>query len=102
MGTDTHRVIVGDRTAVLEAADRVQIQVARDRTKRGGAIRRGAREALIVAGGVGGQEGVRSGEVADAREAELTDHPILEGAAEALDAAFRLRRRGGDPLDAEF
>lgn len=102
MGTDAHRVIIADSAAVLEAADRVQIQVTRDRTKRGGAIRRGAREALIVAGDVGGQKGVRSGEVADAREAELTDQPILEGSAEALDAAFRLRRRGGDPLDAEF
>ncbi len=102
MGTDVHGVIVADRTAVFEAADRVQIHVARDRTKRGGAMRRGTREALIVASDVGGQKGVCSSEVGDAREAELTDQPILKGAAEALDAAFRLRRRGGDPLDAEF
>ncbi len=102
MGTDVHGVIVADCTAVLEAADRVQIHVARDRTKRGGALRRGAGEALIVAGEVRGQKGIRSGEVGDVREAELTDQPILEGAAEALDTAFRLRRRGGDPLDAEF
>src|SRR3989442_7975192 len=60
MGADVHGVIVADRTAVLEAADRVQIHVARDRTKRGSVMRRGAREALIVAGEGGGGEGVFS------------------------------------------
>lgn len=59
MGTDVHRVIVTDCAAVLEAADRVQIPMVGDRTKRGDALRRGAGEALIVAGEVGGQKSVR-------------------------------------------
>ncbi len=102
MGTDVHGVIVADRAAILEAADRVQIPVAGDWTKRGDALRGGTGKALIVAGDVGGQKGVRASEVADAREAELTDQAILEDSAQAFDAAFRLRRGGGDPLDAEF
>lgn len=45
---------------------------------------------------------VRAGEITDIGKAKLTDQSILEGAAEPLDPAFRLRRRGGNPLDAKL
>lgn len=99
---EAHRVVVLDGPQVLEAADGVQVEVRRDRTKRRRPVCGRACEALIVARDVGGEEGVRAREVSDAGQAQFTDQSILEGAAGPLDASLGLGRRGGDPLDAQF
>ena len=97
-----HRVVVGDGPPVLEAADGVQIEGARDRTKGRRPLGCRTGEALIVARDVAREEGCGPGEVADAGEAELTDQAILEGAPDAFDATLRLRRRSGDPGDTQL
>lgn len=45
---------------------------------------------------------LRLGERGRPGEAQLRDEAVLEGAEEALDAAFRLGRVGADPVDAQF
>jgi hypothetical protein len=97
-----HRVVVLDGAQVFEAADGVEVAVGRQRAKGRPSFSGGAGEATIVAGDVGGEEGVGAGEVADAGEAQFTDQPILESTAHALHATFGLGRRGRDPLDAQF
>lgn len=97
-----HRVVIGDGPAVLEAADRVQIEGTGDRAKGRRPLGRRTGEAAIVANDVAREESVGAGEVADAGKAELTDQAILKGAPDAFDAALRLRRGGRDPGDAQF
>ena len=95
-------VVVGDRAFVLEAADVVERHTGRHRAIRGVRIGRGVGKASIVPWEERGEDGVGLGARARVRTAEFTDQAILEGAPEALDAAFGLGGGGRDPADAEF
>jgi hypothetical protein len=98
---EAHRVVVLDGAQVLEAADGVEVEIGGQKPEGCLSFCRGPGEATIMAGDVGGEEGVGAGEVADTGEAEFTHQPILEGPTHPLDAALGLRGGGGDPLDAE-
>ena len=102
MGPEAHRVVILDGAQVLKAADGGEVEAGGQGPEGRRSFSRGPSEAAIVARDVGGEEGVRPGEVGDAGEAEFTDQPILEGAADPLDAAFGLGGGGGDPLDAQL
>lgn len=102
MRSEAHGVVVAHAATVLEAAHRGEIETVRDGTKGGGSLRRGASEALIMAGQIGREEGIGTGEIVDPGEAQFADQAILEGAPEALDAALGLGRGGRDPLDAQL
>ena len=58
-------------------------------------------EAPIVVGEELRQEGVGGLARGDAAQAEADDQAILQGAPQPFDAAFGLRRAGGDVADAE-
>lgn len=96
------RVVVGDDARVLKAEDGI-----RDEMGGPGAIgalrpRRGPGKARIVAAEESREEGVRRVFVGDARKAQLSHEPILQGAKDALNAALGLRTGGGHPVDPEF
>lgn len=97
-----HRIIGCDGPAVLEAEDRLGIQVGRPgaegRRGLGGVLGEARVEALqeVRQERLGAVDGV------DAGQAHLRDEAILQGLEEPLDAAFGLGRGGGDPGDAEL
>ena len=99
---DLDGVVVLDGALVLEAADAVEVTLGRSRPPSGFEVRRGLREAGIVARekpvehALGLRQGARLG------EAELDDQAILEGAEEPLDSSLRLWGMRTDPTDAEF
>lgn len=96
------RVIVLDGAPVLEGADPVEGGLGRRWTPGWFRLRGGVGEARIVAWEKPIEYPLGFFERTGMREAQLDHEAILEGAKEALDAAFPLRRRGRDPADAEF
>jgi hypothetical protein len=101
MFAEPHRVVIGDDALVGEAADVVEDLLGRQWAIRGVRIRRSAGKARIVARKESRQDGVGVLERSGPRTAEFADEAILEGAPQALDAAFGLGRGGRDPADAE-
>lgn len=99
---ELHGVITLDGALVLEAADAVEVFLGRSRPPGGVEVRRGLREAGIVAREKPVEHALGLGEGACLGEAELDDQAILEGAEEPLDPPFGLRGVGTDPPDAEF
>ncbi len=95
-------VVVGDDPRVLETKDGVGVKPAGPGAIGGRALRRGTREAGIVAGEEIGEEGIGRLPVSNAGETEFDDEPILEGAEEAFNAPFGLRTGGRDPGDAKL
>lgn len=95
-----HRVVVLHRAPVLEAADAVEVR--RRRAPSGHRMSRGQGEAGVVAGEKSIEDALRVRQRAGLGKAQLDHEAILEGAEEPLDAAFSLRRPGGDPANAEF
>lgn len=102
VGSEGDGIVVAHGAHVLEAEDAVEVALTRPGPIGGCRLGRRLREASIVAGEEAGQEGVRVVLLPDARETQFADQAILEGAADALDAALGLRRGGGDPLDARI
>lgn len=95
-------VVVGDDALVGEAADIVEDLLRSERSIRDVRIGRGVSKACIVAGEETRQDRVGLFEGAGTRAPQFADKPAVEGAPQAFDAAFGLRRRGGDPADAEL
>ena len=99
---ELHGVIVLDGALVLEGADAVEVSLGRGRPPGRLRVRRGLREAGIVAweksveDALGLREGTRLG------EPELDDEAILQGAKEPLDPSLRLRGVRADPADTEL
>lgn len=99
---ELHGVVVLDGALVLEGADALKVAVGRGRPPGRLRVRRGLREAGIVAreksveDALGLREGTRLG------EPELDDEAILQGAKEPLDPSLRLRGVRADPADTEF
>lgn len=96
------RVVIGDGGQVLEAEDRIGIEVVRPGAIGGFGLRRRLGEARIVALEEAGKESVGGLRVGDARETEFSDQAILEGTALPLDAPFGLWGRSGNPLNAQL
>ena len=92
-------VVAGDRPRIATAQH--QREIARRAAPRGRRVRGRAREAPVVVGDEQRQEGVGGRACHDPLESELGGQPILQGAPEALDPAFGLRRAGADIPDAE-
>jgi len=86
--TELHGIVVGHGALVGEAADVVEDLLGRQWAIRGGRVRRSAGKARIVARKESRQDGVGVLERSGPRTAEFADEAILEGASEALDAAF--------------
>ena len=93
------RVVTGDEARIAAAQNPMQIawSGAPDAGQRRG---RGS-EAAIVVDDEGGQEGVRGLQGVHTAQAQLADQAILQGAPEAFNAPFSLRRMGSDEGDAE-
>lgn len=100
--SDLDRVVIGDRTLLFEAADRLEDLSARRRSPRGRGIGRRTGEASIVAREKASQHPLGVGKRLRMGEAEFGDEPVLKGAKEPLDAAFGLRGLCGDPADAKL
>lgn len=83
---EAERVVLLDRTLVLEAAD--AIEVRRRGAPRGRWMRRGVREARVVARAEAVEHTLRRLARGRLREAQFGDEPILEGAEESLDPAL--------------
>jgi len=96
------RVVVADGALILEAADALEVGQGRGGPPGRVGMRGRLGEARIVAREKPVHDALGLGEGAGLREAEFGDEAILEGAEEPLDPAFALRRRRGDPADAEF
>src|ERR1700690_26091 len=79
-----------------------QIEAARQTAKVRRGLGGGTGEALVVVGAEVGEHGVGLGQRDSLSEAKFADQAVLAGAPSALDAAFGLRRVGGDLLDAEL
>ncbi len=95
-------VVVAHSPLVLEAADAFEVPRGwRGPPGRLG-LRRRVREAGIVAWEEPVEDALRLGEGAGLGQAQFRDEAILKGAKEPLDPTLALRRRGGDPADAEF
>lgn len=99
---ELHGVIVLDGALVLEGADAVEVSPGRSRAPGGLGVRRGLREAGIVAREKPVEHALGLRERARLGEPELDDQAILEGAKEPLDPSLRLRGMRTDPADAEF
>ncbi len=97
-----HRVIVLDRTPVLEATNAVEVRPGRRGAPRGLRMRGRLCEAGIIAGEKPVEDALRLRERAGAGQAEFDHEAILEGAEQPLDAPFGLRRPGGDPANAQL
>lgn len=97
---ELERIVLADRTSVLEAADAVEIggRGAPGRLRVSGRLR----EARIVAREKPIEHALGVGERAGLREPEFDDEAVLEGAEEALDPSLAFRGRGGDPANAEL
>ena len=95
-------VIVLDRACVLEAADALEVPTRGRRTPGGRGVCGGVRKTRIVAWEKAVEHALGLGEGARLDEAQFGHEAILEGAEEALNPAFALRRLGGDPADAEI
>jgi len=95
-----HGVIVLDSPLVLETAD--VLQVGRRGSPGRIWVRGGQREARVVAREKPVQDALGLGEGPGLGQAQLDDEAILEGAKEAFDAAFGLRRTGGNPANAQL
>ncbi len=102
MRSDGERVVVGDGGEVLEGEDGIGIEGIGPEAIGGLGLGRRLGEARVVALEEAREEGVGVFAGGDVREAQFGHEAILEGAALPLDAPFGLRRRSGDPLDAEF
>src|SRR3989442_4276296 len=94
-------VVAGDDAAVLEAADRADRAPDGQRAPRR-RLARAHREARVVPDEVPRQERVRRGDLRDPGKTQLADQAVLEGAPEALDATFGLRRRSEHHLHLEL
>jgi len=99
---ELHGVIVLDGALVLEGTDAVEVPQDRGRPPGGLGVRRGLREAGIVAWEKAVEHALGLGERARLGKAELDDQAILEGAKEPLDSSLGLGGMSTDPADAEF
>ena len=95
-----HDVVVADHAGMNETADAVQI--FRGGTPGSCGFPRTTGEAAIVVGDKAGQDGIGRVQIASLRQTEFAAEAILQYAPEAFDAAFGLRRAGGDEGDAEL
>src|SRR5580658_769104 len=95
-----HDVVVADRAFVNEAADTVQILGSRAPGFFGFARR--AAEAPVVVRKKSAKDFVGRLEIGGAGQPQFAGEAILKGAPEAFDAAFGLRRVGGNVGDAEL
>ena len=99
---ELERVVVADGAPVLEAADALEFGPGGGRPPRGFGMRRGMREARVIAREKSIEHALGLGQRTGVREAQFCHEAILEGPKEALDATFPLRRGGGNPADPEF
>src|SRR5579871_313684 len=95
-----HNVVVADDALVGKAAD--AFEISGSRPPDGFGFARPASEAAIVVGDEAGQDAVGGIQIGCARQTEFAGEAILEHAPEAFDAAFGLRRLGGEEGDAEL
>ena len=89
-----HDVVVADRAFVNEAAD--SVEVLGSRAPRFFGFTRCAAEAPVVVGKEAAENFIGRLEIAGAGQPQFAGEAILKGAPEAFDAAFGLRRVGGD------
>ena len=101
-GAEGDDVIGADHALVAKTEAAGEIEARGEGSEVALSLASGDGEALIVVGAEAGEDLVGGGEIAGVREAEFADQAVLAGAPGALDAAFGLRRVGGDLLDAEF
>ena len=95
-----HDIVVADRAFVNEAADAFQIPGSGAPGFFG--LAWCAAEAPVVVGKEAAENFVGRWEIARASQPQFAGEAILKGAPEAFDAAFGLRRAGGDVGDAEL
>lgn len=99
---ELHGIVVGHNALVGEAANIVEDLGRGQGAIRGAWIGGRLGEARIVAGEEARQDRVGLLEGTRPRATQFADESAVEGAPQALDAAFGLRRGGGDPADAEL
>jgi hypothetical protein len=102
VGAEADRIVVIDRGGIVKAADGIEVQVCGDGAPSGAGLGRRFGEAAVEARQKSGEDPVRLFQGGGVREAELDHEPVLTGAPQPLDAAFRLRRLGANPLDPEL
>jgi hypothetical protein len=95
-----HDVVVADHALVNEAADAVE--VFRWGAPSGLQVARTAGKAAVVVCHENTQPGIGGVQIVSLSQAEFAGEAVLEHAPEAFDAAFGLRRAGGDEGDAEL
>ena len=102
MSAESYGVVGGDDALIVQAETTGEIEAARETAKVRSRVGGGAGEALVIVGAELGEHGVGLFQSWGLGETEFADETVLAGAPGALDAAFGLRRVGGDRLDAEL
>ncbi len=86
LGPEGDGVIVSDAPLILETQDGVRREPSGPGPEDRLGLRRGLREARVVAGEEAREKGIRALTVRNPREAQLGDQAVLEGAEPILDA----------------
>ena len=102
MGAESDDVIGSDHALITEAEAAGEIEARGQGAEVALSFASGDGKTLVVVSAEAGEDVVGGVEIAGVGETKFADQTVLASAPGTLDAAFSLRRVGGDLLDTEF